>query len=336
MVKRNGHKKPICTGIIFWQNTMMKIEQTEDPYSSSDPSLPPATDHVKKLSLISSLRQLLGKTRENGHDRLREAIEEAIEQNASDFEDTDSNPGSEQERLLITNILRLRDLSALDVMIPRADIAALDINAGTDELMQLFASQQNTRIPIYDETLDNLIGTVHIKDYVTKLASKKPFTIRSLIRDVPIISPAMSALDLLLYFQKNGRHMAMVVDEYGGIDGLATIADVIEAIIGEIEDEYQNSKDPVINANADGTLTADARTDIEDFEKQFGTILNEEEREDIDTLAGLVFTMAGRVPGRGEILTHESGVEFEILDADPRRINRIIIRHVEQLENQDG
>ena len=270
---------------------------------------------------------------ENGHDRLREAIEEAIEQTAQDEENSGLASGSEQERLLITNILELRDLTSLDVMIPRADIAALDIHAEPDELMTLFAEKQNTRIPIYDGTLDNLIGTIHIKDYMTKMATKKPISLRSLIRDVPLVSPAMSALDLLLFFQENGRHMAMVVDEYGGIDGLVTIGDVIEAIVGDIEDEYDNGHDPAINRNEDGNLVADARYDIEDFEAEYGEILSEEEREDIDTLAGLVFTLAGRVPGRGEVLTHSSGVEFEVLEADPRRINRVVIRNVSALQS---
>lgn len=310
-----------------------ELEQPSDDPLSPHGLAQHRPERQKRSGVTRMIANLLGTQKETQHDRLREAIEEVIEQNAHDNEDTQSNSESERERLLISNILELRDLEAIDVMIPRADIAALDINATPDELMALFAKEQNTRIPIYDGTLDNLIGTVHIKDYVTKLAEKKPFTLRSLIREVPIISPAMSALDLLLFFQNNGRHMAMVVDEYGGIDGLATIGDVIEAIIGEIEDEYHNGKEPEIKLNDDGSLTADARMDIEDFEEQFGNIITDEEREDIDTLAGLAFAIAGRVPVRGEILQHESGIEFEILDADPRRINRLIIRNVSSHTN---
>lgn len=305
------------------------MSDTDIQFSDDEPD----SREKPRASFLSRLIPSLARDKqENGHDRLREAIEEAMEQNAAEEDGFSTSSGSEQERMLITNILDLRDLTSLDVMIPRADIAALDIHADPDELMTLFAEQQNTRIPIYDGTLDNLIGTIHIKDYMAKLAEKKPFTLRSLIRDVPLVSPAMSALDLLLFFQENGRHMAMVVDEYGGIDGLVTIGDVIEAIVGDIEDEYDNAHDPEIQVNEDGSLLADARYDIEDFEAEYGHILTEEEREDIDTLAGLVFTLAGRVPNRGEVLTHDSGVEFEILDADPRRINRLMVRNVSALD----
>jgi len=151
------------------------------------------------------------------------------------------------------------------------------------------------------------------------------------VRDVPIVSPSMPVLDLLLMMRQQKKHMVLVVDEYGGIDGLVTINDIVESIVGEIDDEYEAVPDGQIVEKADGTIMADGRVAISDFETRFMPILTDEEREeDIDTLAGLVITLAGRVPARGEILAHTSGAEFEIAEADPRRINRLRIRNLPQ------
>jgi len=138
----------------------------------------------------------------------------------------------------------------------------------------------------------------------------------------------MPVLDLLLMMKQMRRHMALVVDEFGGIDGHVTINDVIESIVGEIEDEYDRDDEPTLIQNRDGSIMIDARYDIEEFEEKFGRLLTDEEREDNDTLGGLVFEIAGRVPARGEILTHPSGMVFEIVDADPRRVNRLLIKNI--------
>ena len=148
------------------------------------------------------------------------------------------------------------------------------------------------------------------------------------MRDVPIISPAMHVLDLLLMFRQMKKHMALVVDEYGGIDGLVTIGDVIESIVGEIDDEYDVDDDPIIQENADGSVSVDARLDLDEFEEHFGRIISEEDRDDIETMGGLIYALAGRIPARGEILTHPSGMLFEVVDADLRRVNKLLIKNI--------
>lgn len=255
---------------------------------------------------------------------LREAIEEFME----DSENGEDNPVSSHEKMLISNVLKLRDMTVVDVMIPRADIIAIDITTSQEELFDLLSTRQCSRLPVYRETLDDVVGTVHLKDILACLSRGDKINIEELIRDVPVISPAMQVLDLIVMMKKMKKHMAMVVDEFGGIDGLVTVGDVIEAIVGEIEDEYDTYEEPEFIERPDGTILAEGRLDIDDFEEKFGDILSEEEREDNDTLGGLIFDLAGHVPARGEIITHESGMVFEIMDADPRRINRVKIKNI--------
>lgn len=232
------------------------------------------------------------------------------------------------ERALLNNILKLRDIRVADMMIPRADIIATDIHTTRDELIAIVASQHISRLPVYEDTLDNVMGTVHIRDIVASLSTQSNhIDLRQFLIDVPIVSPTMPALDLILEMRLNKRHMVLVVDEYGGIDGLITLGDIIETIVGEINDEHDDHSDePQIIAQADGTWIADGRIDIHDFEEQFGIILTDSERDEVETLGGLAFTIAGRIPGLGEILKHSSGLRFEILEADPRRIYKVRIR----------
>ena len=278
---------------------------------------------------MSRIKFLLRPKSQN--ENLREAIEDYIEEMDHSDSDPETKSIAEHEKILISNVLALRDLTASDVMIPRADITALDVNANKEDLITLLREKQFSRIPIYRDTLDDVIGTVHIKDIIQALISDKTFKLKDLSRDVPFVSPSMPVLDLLLMMRETKKHMAMVVDEFGGIDGLVTIGDVIEDIVGEFEDEFDQEDTPLVTENKDGTLTADARFDIDEFEEKYGAFLNEEEREDVDTLGGLIFYIAGRVPARGEVIKHESGIVFEILDADPRRVNSIRVRNVPSL-----
>jgi len=256
---------------------------------------------------------------------LREAIEDYLD---GDEHDNNSSSILSHEKALISNVLELRDLCASDVMIPRADIVAIDLDTNQTELLKLLSERQYSRLPVYQGTLDEVIGSIHIKDIMATLARNEKINITELVRDVPIISPSMHVLDLLLEMRTTKKHMVMVVDEFGGIDGLITIGDLVEDIVGEIEDEHHQDTQPEMTTQTDGTIIADGRVDIDDFEDQFGEILSEEERDEIDTLGGLVFFMAGRVPARGEVLTHDTGMKFEILEADPRRVSRICIRNV--------
>jgi CBS domain containing-hemolysin-like protein len=212
-------------------------------------------------------------------------------------------------------------------MVQRVDIVAVDVETPFDELVKIVVEQAHSRYPVYKETLDDVIGIVHIKDILPYVADRRPVKLQKLVRKVLFVAPSIPVLDLLLQMRLSRTHMAMVIDEFGGIDGLVSIEDLIEEIVGEIEDEHDDADAPKIIERADGTLIADARTKIEEFEQRAGRkVLPPEAEEEVDTLGGLVFTLAGRVPQRGEIITHPSGMAFEVLDADPRRVKRLRIR----------
>ncbi len=258
---------------------------------------------------------------------LRETIEEYIEEQSAPNGPHEPSI-SEHEKTLISNILDLKDMKATDIMIPRADIVALNVETTEKELLSLLAEKQYSRIPVYQGTLDHVVGAIHIKDILETMARGKKLNVKGLVREVPIISPSMQLLDLLLQMRLTRKHMVLVVDEYGGIDGLINIGDVIEAIVGEIDDEHDPEDQPSLTTKTDGTVLADARYDLDEFEDEFGKVLSEEERQEHDTLGGVVFSLAGRVPARGEVLKHENGMIFEIVEADPRRVSKIRIRNI--------
>lgn len=272
----------------------------------------------KDSSLIGFIKSLVGNKSES---TLHEALKEFVA-------DDDSAPISAEERTMIANILALRGMRAVDVMIPRADIIAVDASISRAELFELLSEKQFSRFPVYRETLDDVIGTLHIKDVLGALAQGEDINVESLVRDAPVVSPAMPVLDLILEMKETRRHMALVVDEFGGIDGLVTMGDIIGAIVGEIEDEHKIDDQPEMMMASDGTILADGRVDVETFEARFGAFLRDDERQDVDTLGGLVFAIAGRVPARGEVVSHESGLVFEIIDADPRRVHRLRIKNI--------
>ena len=253
---------------------------------------------------------------------LRATIQELIEEQ-------DSGEGSmgAGERALLANILKLRDRTVDDVMVPRADIVAVDVDTPFPILVQRMAEDAHSRMPVFRETLDDVVGMVHIKDVLAAVAQGRSVELKDIVRDLTIVAPSMPVVDLLVQMRQKRQHMALVVDEFGGIDGLVTIEDLVEEIVGEIEDEHDEETSPRLVERPDGSILADARVSIEDFEDRVGSFLTEEEREDIDTLGGLVVSLAGRVPGRGEMLTHPSGLEFEIVEADPRRIKRLRVRN---------
>ncbi len=288
------------------------------------------TNKQKSTNLIKSVKGLFAKSK-NSSEGLREVLEEYMEEMSED--DSDNTSVATQESALISNVLKLRDRSVIDVMIPRADIAAIDVSSNVSEMMALLSEKQFSRIPVYRDTLDNILGTVHIKDLLSNMASNLELNLKSLIRPVPIVSPSLPVLDLLLKMKSDRKHMVLVIDEYGGIDGLATIGDVIEAIVGEFDDEFDTETAPQMTMRTDGSLIADARLDIEDFEDRFGNILSEEEREENDTLGGLVFFIANRIPARGEVIKHDTGMVFEIIDADQRRINLLRIQNIPNNED---
>jgi len=278
---------------------------------------------------LNWLRGLRGSKNEEAS--LRDALEELIEE----YDEAEA-PADSDERVLIKNVLNLHDLTVEDVMVPRADIVAIEAGTPLDELVKLMSKEAHSRLPVYRETLDDVVGMVHIKDVLACWNAKEAFALKNILRPLLFAAPSMRVLDLLLEMRSTRNHMALIVDEYGGIDGLATIEDLVEEIVGEIEDEHDEEQGPALDPRPDGSLAADARVSIEEFEKRVGPVLLPEEREDIDTLGGLVFSLAGRVPGRGELIAHPSGLEFEVVEADPRRIKRLRVRNLPPAPSQDG
>ena len=258
---------------------------------------------------------------------MRGALEELIEEN-TDLE----TPIVEEQRNLLENIINLRDRTIADVMVPRADIIAIDVNATLEQIILLINEEAHSRVPVFQETLDDAIGMVHIKDVLSAQQKKGLFDLREIIRQVLFVAPSMQVLELLLEMRAKRTHMALVVDEFGGVDGLLTIEDLVEEIVGEIEDEHDQDDEPTWKKRADGAIDADARLEIFQFEEAVGIFVTNEEREELDTLGGLVFSLAGRVPVRGELVKHSSGMEIEIVDADPRRVKKLRIHGI-ALEN---
>jgi len=259
---------------------------------------------------------------------MRESLEEVIEESERETQDLSS-----QERLMLANLLTFGELSVSDVMVPRADIVAVEEQTPFAEAVALFREAEHSRLPIYRDTLDDPLGMVHIKDIVALVEIGgdgqlhwPPTPLSKLKREVLFVPAAMPALDLLMKMQATRIHMALVVDEYGGTDGLVTIEDLVEEIVGDIDDEHDVDETPELVARPDGKFDADARVSLEDFRERTGIDLTEmETEEDVDTLGGVVAAALGRVPVRGEIVSY-AGVEFEILEADPRRAKRLRVR----------
>ena len=291
------------------------MSDSEPPGRSGQP------EHNRSFARLRNFLRLIRRPR-NG-ESLRETIDEMIEEPAAD----DPRRLSAHERVLIGNILKVHDRTAADVMVPRVDIVALDVETAFPEVIKCMVEQGHSRVPVYRETLDDVIGFIHVKDVLAPVADRRQTKLSPILRKVLFVAPSVPILDLLVQMRQARTHIAMVVDEFGGIDGLVTIEDLIEEIVGEIEDEHDVADGPHLTERADGTLIVDARTPIEVLEQRQRTRLRPTaEPEEVDTLGGLVSSLAGRVPKRGEVIGHPSGMEFEVLDADPRRIKRLRVR----------
>ena len=289
-----------------------------------------------------------------GTDNVRETLAAALK------DDANAQSGfSAQEREMLLRLLRFGASRVEDIMVPRADVIAVDETQLLRDLVVTFREGGISRVPLYRDTLDNPDGMIHIKDLFGWLLQQggtlapetgknangrtdehevlanldlasvdllQPISSSKLRRQVLYVPLSMPAMNLLIRMQSTRIHMAVVVDEYGGTDGLVTIEDLVEQIVGDIEDEHDEVEELYITKGKGNDLVASARTPVEDLEQHLGTkILTAEEEEEIDTLGGLVFTLVGRVPARGEIVRHGSGLEFEVLDADPRRVKKLKI-----------
>ncbi len=251
----------------------------------------------------------------------REELTELLQESLDDKTSFDSHEGT-----LLQNFLGLRDTTAADVMVPRADIVSVALADGFDEVIKQMSDANHSRVPVYRGTLDDVAGIIHIKDLFANLRNDQTPAVESLLRPALFISPTIRLLDLLHEMRLRRRHLALVVDEFGGVDGLITIEDLVEEIVGEIEDEHDTTAQLRFDQKSDGTAIADARFEVETLEAITGPLLNDDERDEIDTLGGLVFSLAGRVPGHGEVVRHRAGVQFEILEGDPRRITLLKLR----------
>ena len=310
-----------------------------------------AGDVAQPATIASRLKSFFGLVDEPS---LRDALEAALS-----TEEGPSSGFSDQERLMLNNILRSRTVRIEDVMVQRADIIAVDETILIGEVIAVFREAGHSRLPVYHETLDEPVGMVHIKDLMGWMTSKaklrsnsrkpksgsappatgngskidlarinleKPLATAKILRKALFVPPSMPAMDLLLKMQATRLHLALVVDEYGGTEGLVSIEDLIEEIVGEINDEHDIDQTPEIRMDEDGTYLADARVLIEDFQVLLGdkTELTVHDDE-VDTLGGLIFSMTGRIPVRGELIACPPNLEFEVLEADQRRIKKLRI-----------
>lgn len=302
----------------------------------SDSDSPSARDEGEPRWAPQLLKRLAQVLRGGGTRSIRESLEEVIEE--SERQNLSLTP---QERVMLANLLKFGELRVADVMVPRADIVAAEERTPLPQLIADFRSAQHSRLPIYRETLDDPLGLVHIKDIFALLEPDgagqlhcPDVPITTIKRDVLFVPPSMPARELLLKMQTTHIHMALVIDEYGGTDGLVSIEDLIEEIVGDIDDEHDVEDAPQLIARGSGGYDADARLDLDDFKAQTGIELApDQSEEEIDTLGGLVASLVGRVPQRGEIIPHPSGFEFEILEADPRRVKRLRLRRAAPAES---
>ncbi len=318
---------------------MSEPNTTEQP-----PPEPDSTSRSNGLASEGWLDKIKAAVGLRASSSLREGILEALAagEHGAEF--------SPEERAMLANILNLRDVRVDDIMVPRADIDAVDIGISLGQLLLAFHRSGHSRMPVHRETLDDPVGLVHIKDlmtHITRLATvggegegnegaevdlhrvglDRTLGESDLVRSILFVPPSMPVTALLASMQATRMQLALVIDEYGGTDGLVSLEDVIEVVVGDIEDEHDDDEAPMIVPEGEGAFLADARADLDDVSAAVGADLSGgEAAEDVDTIGGLVVSLLGRVPVRGELVNAPGGYEFEILDADPRRIKRLRIR----------
>ena len=272
----------------------------------------------------SKFRFFLKKKSNNQKNNIKDLLNERLKK---------EKPLKINEEKIISNVFQLPEKLINDVMVPRSDIISIDSDASIEKLVKIIGRTSHSRYPVFDKNRDNIVGMIHIKDVISCWENRKVVKIEKLIRKILFAPHTMSVLDLLLKMRTSNMHMAIIVDEHGGVDGLVTIEDLVEEIVGEIKDEHEaqrekNNKGSSNLDSSDGSIKISARMLIEEFEEKYGNIFsNNEDISDIDTMGGLVFHIFGRVPLKGEIVKHQSGCEFEILEADSRRIRTILVRN---------
>jgi CBS domain containing-hemolysin-like protein len=278
---------------------------------------------VKRLIALITGRNHEPTLREQLEEKIIEHEEEAAEDGIGEEDDGDL---SAPERVMLKNLLHFSETRVDDVMVPRSDILGIRENASFDEAVAVFAEHGHSRMPVYQETLDSITGMIHIKDLFAVLAEGKerPDSLEPFIRQPRFVPQSMGVMELLEEMRRTRTHLAIVIDEYSGTEGLVTIEDLVEEIVGEIEDEHDDEPEALFSEIAPGIWEADARTELEDIAEAVGDAKLEEVEEDVDTLGGLAFVIAGQVPQAGETLLHaESGWTIEVIEADERRVTRV-------------
>ena len=274
------------------------------------------------MSFISNIKSIFfSSNKEN----IKDVLEDIIEDNGNSVESIDDGT-----KKIFKNIIQLNDKCIEDVMIPRADIDAVSSSIKINQLITFINKTKHSRIPVYDENLDKVVGMVHIRDLFEKINKnakvKRDIKIsKSIVRKILFSSPSMRILDLLLKMRSEQIHMSIVVDEFGGTNGLVTIEDLVEEIVGEIKDEHDFEEIDIIKKISKKTYEVSARVTVDEFEKKLGVFFESVDKEDIDTVGGLVFNLIGKIPSRGQVIAHKSGLEFTILDADTRKIKRLLV-----------
>lgn len=282
---------------------------------------PEPGDNGRSDTILARLRALFGKPASN--EDIVAAIDNGDEDAAQNLSDA--------RREMIERVVAFDEKKVVDVMAPRADVFAVDIETQLDELIRVFSEAGHSRMPIYRGDLDDPVGMVHIKDVIGLIANSGPqrpddkLVLKDIRREILYVPPSMLVTDLLLRMQASRIHMALVIDEYGGTDGLVTIEDLVEEIVGEINDEHDEEETPTVAPLSDGGWEADARVELSEFEEETGLRV-EAEDDEVDTIGGFVVSLAGRVPQRGEVLSGPGGVDFEVMEADARKVRKLRMR----------
>lgn len=295
------------------------------PGASAEMFEPPV---ARRSSLQSAVKWFRGKLAGREETSLKDVIEEALGENGH-------SGMTEEERTLLKNVVAFGELSVKDIMVPRTDILALERDTSLDELLAHIKDIGHTRVPVYHESLDKIEGFIHVKDLFAYISHEKAFSIADVLREILFVPPSMRIVDLLLKMRMSGCHMAVVVDEYGGTDGLVTMEDLFEEIVGEIQDEHDDDQaEALFRWVNDHVLEVDARAPIGEVETVLQCRLRpaEDDEPDYDTFGGYIFSHLGRVPAKGEIIArHDLNMKIDITAADPRRIHKARIVRLSKL-----
>ena len=285
------------------------------------------------MTIFSKIKSMF--VRPSEEEKVLETIEEIMDERVERGDKVLIDP---DELGLLKNLFRLKDIRAGEIRIPMIDITGISVDASFDELKRLMTGEKFTRVPVYEQTLDNIIGVIHVKDILCAMMEEEEISVKKLMTgSILFVPPSARALDLLREMQAKKAQMAIIIDEYGGTDGLITLEDLLEEIVGEIEDEHDALDEaPVLHKSGSNLIHADARILLRDLEKMIGPFLTDKEKEEcVDSVGGLVFHLAGRLPRVGEKIEHSSGIVFQVVDVDARHIKKVKITRFNKRKKQE-